>query len=178
MALNTLSTFKVKGAPCMCFLCPRVSNFSPLCSTNSRFGGTCIVDTNAPNDSKLECYEVKGIPHTCYMNAKLKSICHSTSSPFRVTDTFETSAPQNDLEHYKIKRTPYMRYYCSRVTNISPFRSCRSTASHFLIAGHFERSAPNHPKMTSITIRSDVPHIFVTTVPESQISIRFTLDCD
>ncbi len=51
-------------------------------------------------------------------------------------------------------------------------------ASHIklqAILAHFEASAPNDPKMTVNTKRSKVPHIHVTTSPESRIFHRFTL---
>ena len=39
---------------------------------------------------------------------------------------------------------------------------------------NFQR-APNDPQMTLTNRRSRVPHICITTVPESQISVRFAL---
>ena len=45
----------------------------------------------------------------------------------------------------------------------------------FWVTGHFETSAVNDPKMTLNTKRSNIPHMHITTVAESQISIRFTL---
>ncbi len=49
--------------------------------------------------------------------------------------------------------------------------------SRFRVIGHFETSAPNDPKMTWNTTRREVHHIpvCITTVPESQISVSFTL---
>ncbi len=47
--------------------------------------------------------------------------------------------------------------------------------SRFRVTGHFEKSAQNDPKMTLNPTSSIVPHIFITTVPESQISLRFAL---
>ncbi len=39
----------------------------------------------------------------------------------------------------------------------------------------FETSALNNPKMTLNPTRSSVPHICITSIPESQISVLFTL---
>ena len=48
--------------------------------------------------------------------------------------------------------------------------------SLFRDTGHFEASAPNDPKMTLNTIKSYVPHIYVTcSIHESQISFHFAL---
>ncbi len=41
--------------------------------------------------------------------------------------------------------------------------------SHFRVAGHFETSAPIDPTMTVNTNTSKMPHVQVTTTPESQI---------
>ncbi len=59
-----------------------------------------------------------------------------------------------------------------RVPNITPFHS---TTSHFRVTGHFETSALNDPKMTLNTKRLKVPHIHVTTTPQPQCSLCFTI---
>ncbi len=51
----------------------------------------------------------------------------------------------------------------------------RSTASRFQVGAHFKRSAPNDPKIALNILRSNVPHIHVTTTPVPQISLSFTL---
>ena len=83
-----------------------------------------------------------------------------------------TEWPENDIEHQTVKGTPYTCYNYPQNSKFTPFSS---TTSCFWVAGHFKTSALNEPKMTLNTKRSKVPHIHVTTTPESRISIRFAL---
>ncbi len=86
---------------------------------------------------------------------------------------FESSAPNDPkMTLGKIKGTPYMHYYHPWVPNFSPFRS---STSRFWLIEHFETSSPNYSKMTFNTTRSKVPHTCITSVPDSQISVRFAL---
>ena len=74
-----------------------------------------------------------------------------------------TEWPQNDLEYYKVKGTPYICYYCPWFPNFSPFRSM---TSYIQVTGHFEKSLSNDAKMTLNPTRSKVPHICVTSLPK------------
>ncbi len=58
--------------------------------------------------------------------------------------------------------------------NLTPFHS---TTSGFRVTGHFETSALNDRKKTLNPTRLNVPHtgICLTSIPESQISVRFDL---
>ena len=52
----------------------------------------------------------------------------------------------------------------------SPFRY---TTNHFRDIGHLETTALNDLQTTLNPTRSNVPHICITTVPDSQISLHF-----
>ena len=78
---------------------------------------------------------------------------------------------QNDLQHFELKCSPY-------VLIVSLVPKCHPVLlydSRFWDIGHFERSAQNDPKMTLNPTNSNVLHIFITIVPESQVSLRFAL---
>ena len=55
------------------------------------------------------------------------------------------------------------------------FRSVRSTASYFQDTVKFETSALNDRKMSLNPTRLNVPHLCITSVPDSPISLIFTL---
>ncbi len=78
---------------------------------------------------------------------------------------------QNDIKHYKVKCTLYV-LLVPKVTNFTPFRSMTSC---FADTGHSETSALNDPKMTINPTKSNVPHIYITSVPESHILLSFAL---
>ncbi len=78
----------------------------------------------------------------------------------------------NDVKRWKVKDTPHTCYNYPRLPNFSLFRP---SSSRFRVSGHYETSAPNDPKITLSTKRSKVPHLHVTTIPESYILLRFTL---
>ena len=65
-----------------------------------------------------------------------------------------------------------MYNYSPPVSNFTPFRS---TTSRFQVTCHFETNALNDPKMTLNTTKSNVPHICVTSIHESHISLHFAL---
>ena len=57
-----------------------------------------------------------------------------------------------------------MYYYCPRVPNFSSFHSTTS---------RFETNAPNDPQIDLNTTGSNIPHISVSSIHESHISLRF-----
>ncbi len=72
---------------------------------------------------------------------------------------------------YSIKCTPY-------VLLVSPslkFHSVSVYGQPFSSYNPFEESAQTDPQMTLNPTRSKVPHIRVTSVPESQITLRFAI---
>ena len=72
--------------------------------------------------------------------------------------------PQNDLEHWG-------NPYSSTGTPESQISICFAPQPAMF---HLEKkSAENHPKITLNTIRSKVPNIWSTSIPESQISLRY-----
>ncbi len=83
---------------------PPVQNFTPFCSTASRFSGTDHFETSAPNDPKMTfntkrsrhptcvCYNYPRVPiYTCYNYPRVPNFTpfHSTTSCFRVTGHFK-----------------------------------------------------------------------------------------
>ncbi len=76
------------------------------------------------------------------------------------------------MEPYKVKCTPYMCYYCSRF-QISVSFALRPDIFELQVI--LKKSAPNDPKLTLNPTRSTVPRICVTSIHESQISVRFAL---
>ncbi len=76
-----------------------------------------------------------------------------------------TEWPQNDLENYRVKGTPYGLL-------VSPSRKFPSVWELLAIS---ETDVPNDPQMTFNTTRSNVhvPYICITNVTESQASPHF-----
>ena len=68
--------------------------------------------------------------------------------------------------------TLYLYNNCPRVSNFTPFHS---TPSRFGVTGHFETHSSNDLKMTLNTTRSNVHHICVSSIPESQSLVRVGL---
>ena len=95
-------------------------------------------------------------------------------SRFRVAGHFEIRAPNDpNIEPYKVKGTLYMCYWSPRVTNFSSF-PLRPTVSELqAILREVHRMSL---KLILNTIRSEVLHIRVTNVPDSQISPDFLYD--
>ncbi len=62
------------------------------------------------------------------------------------------------------KVPPYKYDNYPQTPNFTPFRS---VVSCFLATGHIEASAPNDPKITLNSKMWKVPHIDITTIPES-----------
>ena len=89
----------------------------------------------------------------------------SMTNHFRDTGNFATRAP-NDLEPYEVK----LPYTCITSIPDSQISLFRSMTNCFRDTGHFETNALNDPKITLNTTRSYVPHIYVTTIHESQVS--------
>ncbi len=91
-------------------------NFSPFRSTACPFWTTGHFNTSAPNDPKMILNTTRSTlpPHTPQCPRPPNFIpFHPMTSHFRVTGHFDTSAPnspKSDLEHYKVKCTPYMCY--------------------------------------------------------------------
>ena len=112
--------------------------------------------------------------HLCLLVSRSPKLSHfpSKASCFRVDSIISRQVyrmtPKIDLKHLKVKGTPYT------VTSVLNFNSFPSKTSRFQVGGQFEKSAPNDPKMVLSTLRLKVPHIHVTSTPESQISPRFT----
>ncbi len=93
---------------------------------------------------------------------------HCMASHHRVTDHFETNAPNDPKYPWTVigqRYHIYIRNNYPRVPNFTPFRS---KVSRFPVTGYFETSAPNDPKITLITNRSKVPHIHITITRKSQ----------
>ena len=68
------------------------------------------------------------------------------------------------------------RIYPICMLYLHPNPKCHSVSlksQRFRVIGHFKTSAPNDPQMTFDTKTWEVPHVHVTTTPESQISIHF-----
>ena len=117
------------------------------------------------------------IPHICVTsipNSPIQSVSFYDQLFLSYTPFWEkcTKWPRNDLEHYQVKCIQYMCCWYPWVLNFSPF--C-STASRFWVTSHFETSVPNDPQMTLNPTRSNVPHICVISIHESQFSLSFTL---
>ncbi len=77
-----------------------------------------------------------------------------------------TEWPQNDVEHYKVKGTGYMCYCCPWVSICNTFRcttnrlALRKTVFQLQT---IKESAPNDPKMTLNTTRSNVHSLYVSS---------------
>ncbi len=81
-----------------------------------------------------------------------------------------TEWPQNDI--WQDQRYPLY----ALLPSLSPkFQSNSQFDQPFWLIEHFETSSPNYSKMTFNTTRSKVPHTCITSVPDSQISVRFAL---
>ena len=128
--------YKVKCTPYICYY-PRVPNFSPFHSDqpSSRyrpFWDKCTEwpkMTLNPKRSNIPIY-IQVLPIESQI-----SLFHSTTIHFRNTSHFETKYtewPQNDIEHYKDKGTPYTGMCCwyPRVPNFSPF--CSTIIPHII----------------------------------------------
>ena len=74
----------------------------------------------------------------------------------------------NNLEHKKVKGTPYT---CYNYAGVPYFTRFHSTVSCFPDTDHFETSALNDPKMNLDIKRSKVPHLHVTTTHDSQLTV-------
>ena len=96
---------------------------------------------------------------------------HSTDSRFRVTDHFETSAPNYSKMTLNNKRLNVFNIHVTSTPG--PQISFRLA----LEPGVSELQAILRQvrRMTQNTKRSKVPHIHITTTPEFQITLRFAL---
>ncbi len=132
--------------------------------------------TWAPNNSQMSLNTRRSkVAHVFIVSMSIKF--HSVSLLcFWDTGHFEASVPNDPKMTFNPTRwnvPHYMCYYCPQIPNFSPFHS---TTSRFRATGHFETNALNDPQMTLYTTRSNIPYIYVLCdIPESQISVRFTL---
>ena len=174
MSLNTTSS----NVPHMCYLCHWFPNFTPFCSTASCFWYIGHFGTSASNDPKMTLNPTRlNVPNICTTTVPESQI--SLSFPLRPA-LFEIQAILRQVHWItpkwpwtlKSQITLYMYNWCPRFPNFTPFR-CK--ASHLQDTGNFETSALNDPKMALNPTRSKVPHICVTSVHESQISLHFTV---
>ncbi len=87
--------------------------------------------------------------------------------------------PQNDILTLQGKRyiltLQGKRYTIPLVSPSHKFESFHSMTSCFWATGHVEKTAPNDPKITLNATRPNIPHICVTRIPDSQISLCFAL---
>ncbi len=130
--------------------------------------------------------QVKGTPYVNYWCPQVPNFSPFCfiAYHFRVRCQFETSIqkdPKMTANATICQRYPNICKQCLEVTN---FTSFHSTTNHFLARDHFEISAPitKWPKVTLNTTMSKVAkhimhsmHICVTSINESQMSVRFTL---
>ena len=138
---------------------PEFKNFTPFQSTTSHFWVTGHSETSALKDSKMiKPYKVKATPYFLLLI--------STSPKFHPVSLYDeallsyrpfwekcTEWPQNNLEHYKLKCTPYVLL----VSMIPKFHTVLLYGHPFWDIGHFETRAPNDPKLTLNPIRSNYP---------------------
>ncbi len=132
-------------------------------STSVRFIPNIHVTTNYPVCSWSD-------PYMCYyvLNFTIQPAVFLSYMPF--SDKC-TEWPQNYIEHYKVRGTPYMCYWCSPVLNLSPF--C-SLASRFCVTKHL-RQVHRIKAKRPWTIQDQMYPICVSSVPESQIAVLFGL---
>ncbi len=76
-----------------------------------------------------------------------------------------------NLTLYWPLQSPDMFHQCHRLPH---FNLLHFATSHFRVTDDFE-IPPTEPTKLQSTTRSKIPHICVTTVPESQIPFRFAL---
>ncbi len=110
------------------------------------------------------------VPHICVttaLNPKFQSVWlyDQLFWSYRAFWHKYTEWPQNDLENYKVKGTPY-------VLVVSPSPKFPSVSELLAIS---ETDVPNDPQMTFNITRSKVhvPYICVTNVTESKVSPHF-----
>ena len=109
-------------------------------------------------------------------------VCFPVSNCYEVKGHFETSTPNDpkmtlDTIRSKVHHTCYLYVQSYHVFQCPNFHSASytTTVSCFWVRGYSETMAPNDPKMTLNSTRSQVPQISVSSVLESQISLHFTL---
>ncbi len=130
--------------------------------------------TRVPNDPKWHwaIQGHKGTLNTCYWYTHIYWVpcfgsLHSTTSRFRVTSHFETSAPndsKNDIGHYKVTDVPYMCYLHREMKISVPF----ILRPILFELGPFSEKCSEWPQMTLNTTRSKISHVCVASLPESK----------
>ncbi len=119
------------------------------------------------------------VPHISVtsIHASQISLISLYDQPFRDTGHLETQIAPNRHWSLQGEITVYIYMYnqCPWFPNFTQFHS---TISRFRDTGNFETSALNNCKITLNTKRSYRPHIDVTSIQESQISLRFALRPD
>ena len=95
----------------------------------------------------------------------------SNTSCCWVTGHFGKNAQSNDLKLYTDKCTPYMCYQYPRLPNFTPF-CC--TTSHWLTC-HFLEKCTEWPKIDLEPYKVKSTYICITSVPDSQISLRLAV---
>ena len=98
----------------------------------------------------------------------------STTSSFRDTGHFETSALNDPKLTLNPARWNYP-IYVYLVSLIPKFHPASLFGQPFSRYSHFETSAPNDLKMNLNTTRPCVPHIYVTSIHESQSLLQSDL---